>query len=50
MHKQELHNLYFSPRRIQMIKTKIVSSAGHIVRMEEKRSAYRILVGIPDGK
>jgi hypothetical protein len=33
-----------------MIKSKRMRLAGHVARMEEKRNAYRILVGKPEGK
>jgi hypothetical protein len=33
-----------------MIKSKMARWAGHVVRMGEKRNAYRILVGKPEGK
>jgi hypothetical protein len=33
-----------------MIKSRRISWAGHVARMEEKRNAYRILVGKPKGK
>jgi hypothetical protein len=33
-----------------MIKSRRMRRAGHIARMEEKRNAYRILVGNPEGK
>jgi hypothetical protein len=33
-----------------MIKTRRMSWAGHVARMGEKRNAYRILVGKPEGK
>jgi hypothetical protein len=33
-----------------MIKSRRMRWAGHIARMEEKRNAYRILVGKPEGK
>jgi hypothetical protein len=36
LHNEELHNLYCSP--------------GYVARMGEKRNAYRILVGKPEGK
>jgi hypothetical protein len=45
-----LHNLYFSPSIIRMIKLRRVRCAGHVARMGEKRNAYRILVGKPEGK
>jgi hypothetical protein len=33
-----------------MIKSRRVRWAGHVVRMEKKRNAYRILVGKPERK
>jgi hypothetical protein len=33
-----------------MIKSRRMRWAGHVVRMGEKRNAYRILVGKPEGK
>jgi hypothetical protein len=33
-----------------MIKSKMMRWAGYVARMEEKRNAYRILVGNPEGK
>jgi hypothetical protein len=33
-----------------MIKSKRMRWVGHVARMVEKRNAYRILVGNPDGK
>jgi hypothetical protein len=50
VHNEELHNLYFSPRIIRMFKSRWMGLAGHVARMEEKRNAYRILVGKPKGK
>jgi hypothetical protein len=45
LHNEELHRLYFSPSIIRMIKSRRMRWAGHVVRMGEKRNAYRILVG-----
>jgi hypothetical protein len=42
--------LYSSPSRIKMIKSRRIRWAGHVARMGDKRSAYRILVGKPEGK
>jgi hypothetical protein len=42
---EELHNLYFSPSTITMIKSRRLRLAGHVGRMGEKINAYRILVG-----
>jgi hypothetical protein len=33
-----------------MIKSRRMRCAGHVARMWEKRNAYRILVGKPEGK
>jgi hypothetical protein len=33
-----------------MIKSRRMRWAGHVARMGKKRSAYRILVGMPEGK
>jgi hypothetical protein len=33
-----------------MIKSRRIRWAGHVARMGEKRNAYRILVGKPEGK
>jgi hypothetical protein len=45
LHNEELHNFYFSPSIIRMIKSRRMRWAGHVARMGEKRNAYRILVG-----
>jgi hypothetical protein len=50
MHNEELYNLYSSPNIIRMIKSRRMRWAGHMARIEEKRNAYNILVGKPEGK
>jgi hypothetical protein len=50
LHNEELHNLYSSPSIIRMIKSWRLKWAGHVVRMVEKRTAYRILVGKTERK
>jgi hypothetical protein len=50
LHNEELHNLYPSPSIIRMIKPRRMRWAGHVARMGEKRNAYRILLGNPEGK
>jgi hypothetical protein len=50
VHNEELRNLYCSLSRIRNIKSMRTGLAGHIARMGEKRNAYRILVGKPEGK
>jgi hypothetical protein len=50
LHNEELRNLYSSSCIIRIIKSRKMSWAGHVARMGEKRNAYRILVGKPEGK
>jgi hypothetical protein len=50
LHNEELHNLYSSPNIIRLMKSRRMRWAGHVARMGEKRNAYRILVGKPEGK
>jgi hypothetical protein len=50
LHNEELYNLYSSPIIIRMIKSRRMRLAGHVARMGEKRTAYRALVGKPEGK
>jgi hypothetical protein len=47
---EEFHNLYSLPSTIRMIKLWGMRWVGHVVRMGERRDAYRILVGKPKGK
>jgi hypothetical protein len=43
--------LYCSPNTFGVIKSGIVRWAGHVAYLEEeKRNAYRLLVGKPEGK
>jgi hypothetical protein len=48
LHNEELHNLYFWPSIIRMMKSMRMKWAGNIARMLENRIAYRILVGRPE--
>jgi hypothetical protein len=50
LHNEELHKLYSSPNIIRAIKSRRMIWTGHIARMGDKRNAYRILVGTPEGK
>jgi hypothetical protein len=51
LHTEELHNMYSSSIINRVIKSRRIRWAGHVVRMaEEKKNAYRILVGKPEGK
>jgi hypothetical protein len=46
----EFRDLYSSPSIIKIIKSRRMSWAGHVARMGEKWTAYRLLVGKPEGK
>jgi hypothetical protein len=50
LHNEELHDLYSSPSIIRIIKARRMRWAGHVARMGEKRNAYRLLVGKPEGR
>jgi hypothetical protein len=50
LHNEELRDLYSSPSIIRIIKSRRMRWAGHVARMGEKRSAYRLLVGKPEGR
>jgi hypothetical protein len=43
LHNEDIHNLYFSPTIIRMMKLRRMRWAGHVARMGAKRNAYRIL-------
>jgi hypothetical protein len=50
LHNEELRDLYSSSSRIRILKSKRMRWAGHVARIVEKRNAYRLLVGKPEGK
>jgi hypothetical protein len=50
LHNEELHSLYSWLSIIIMIKSRKMKWAVYVARMAEKRNAYRILVGKPEGK
>jgi len=50
LYNEELNVLYSSPNIVQVIKSRRMRWAGHVVRMDEGRSMYRVLVGKPGGK
>ena len=51
LHNEELQSLYRTPNIIvvRVIKSKRLRWAGHVARMEEVRSAFKILTGKPTG-
>jgi hypothetical protein len=49
LHNEELRELYSSSSIIRIIKSRRMRSVGYVARME-KRNAYRLLVGKPEGK
>jgi hypothetical protein len=50
LHNEELHDLYSSQSIIKMIKLRRIRWAEHVAGMREKRNAYKVLVGKPEGK
>jgi hypothetical protein len=48
LHNEELNGLHSASNIIQVIKSRKMGWVGHLVRMREKRGAYRILVGRPE--
>jgi hypothetical protein len=50
LHNEELRDLYSSPSIIRIIKSRRMRWVGHVARMGEKRNAYGLLVGTPEGK
>jgi hypothetical protein len=50
LHNDEIHSLYPSPNIIGAIKSRKMKWVGHVARMGEGRSVYRVLVRRPEGK
>ena len=50
VHTPKLHSLYRSPNRVRVIKSRRLRQVGHVARMEEGRSAFKILTGTSAGK
>ena len=50
LHNEELHSLYRSPNIVRVIRSRGLRCAGHVARMEESRSAFKMLSGKPTGK
>jgi hypothetical protein len=50
IHNEELHDLYYSPNIVRVIKPRIIIWVGHVARMGKERGVCRVLVGKPEGK
>jgi hypothetical protein len=50
LHNVELNDLYCSPSIVRVIKSRRMRWAGNIARIGNRRGAYRVLVGKPEGK
>jgi hypothetical protein len=50
LHNDELHSLYSSRNIVRVIKSRRMRWSGHVARIGEGRSFYRVLVGMSEGK
>ena len=50
LHNEKLHSLYRSTNVFRVIKSRRLRWADHVDKMEEGRSAFKILTGKPIGK
>jgi hypothetical protein len=50
LHNEELYNLYSSPNVILVTKSRRIRRTVHVAHMGNRRGAYRVLVGSPEGK
>jgi hypothetical protein len=50
LHNEELHNLHSSLNLVKMIKSRMMRWTGHVAQLNEKKNAYRLLVGKPERK
>ena len=50
LYNEKLHSLDRSPNLVRVIKSRRLRGAGHVARMEERRSAFKIMIGTPTGK
>ena len=49
LRNEELSDRYCSPSIVRMIKSRRMRWAEHVARMGERKGAYRVLVGKPEG-
>ena len=50
LHNEELHSLCSLPNITRVIKSRRLRLSGHVARMEEGRTTFKILIGKPTGK
>ena len=50
IYNEEIHSLYRSPNIVSVIKSRRLRWAGHVARMDEGRSAFKILTRKHTGK
>jgi hypothetical protein len=50
LHNEELRDIISSPSIIRIIESRRMRWMEHVTRMGEKRNAYRLLVGKPEGR
>jgi len=50
LHNEELNDQYSTRNIFRVIKSRRLSWAGHVARIEERRGVYRVLVERPEGK
>ena len=50
LHNEELNDLYSSPNIVRVTKSRRIRWLEHAAHMGERRGAYRLLVGKPEGK
>ena len=50
IHNEQIHSLYRSPNVVTAIKSIRLGWAGHVAKMEEGSSAFKILTSKPTGK
>ena len=50
LHNEELNDLYCSLNIVRVIKSRRMKWVGHVARVGERRCAYGVLVGKPEGR
>ena len=45
LHNEDLHSLYRSPNVVRVVKSRRLRWVGHVARMEESKSAFKMLTG-----